>query len=654
MNAPSGKILIFVLTAVLGVSILQAKSISVLSPNKRLTIQVNLGQDINYGVYYDNKELVAPSPVSLTLAGGIILGKNPAIEKNNRTSVDDEIIPVVKEKRSQISNRYNETMLYFKGNYGIIFRAFDDAAAYRFFTFFQEKIRVYNEQATFRLTDQDSIYFPFEPEWQTSFERLYSYVPVTQIGSDRKGFTPVVIVKKNGLKMALAEADVDDYPGMFLTGTADESTTLTATFAKYPLKEEQIHNQNRITERANYIAVTNGTRMFPWRIIAVAEYDGDLIGNDIVYRLGPPMQIDDPSWIKPGKVAWDWWNDWNVYGVGFRAGINTDTYKYYIDFASKYKIEYIIMDAGWSDASTLLKSIPEIDMNALLQYANDKNVGIILWVHWQALQKEMQAALDQFEIWGIRGIKVDYMDRDDQPMANFYREVTEETAKRHLLVDFHGAFKPTGLRRAFPNLITREGVRGLEYCKWADDESPEFQVTIPFIRMLAGPMDFTPGAMRNAARNAFRPMYTRPMSQGTRCQQLAMYVVYESPLQMLCDSPSNYYREPEMMNFLSRVPTVWDETRVLAGKIADYVLLARRSGDEWYIGAMSDWTPRELTVDLSFLGKGSYGAEIYADGINADRFAEDYTLTTKSVTARDKLVIKLAPGGGWAAWIYPN
>jgi alpha-glucosidase len=387
-------------------------------------------------------------------------------------------------------------------------------------------------------------------------------------------------------------------------------------------------------------------------VLVIAEDDGDLIESEMVYKLSPENRIKDPSWIRPGKVAWDWWNANNIFGVDFRAGINTETYKYYIDFASRYGIEYIILDEGWSDTTDLFQVNPDIDLDELLEHARRKNVGVILWVVWKTLDDQLDEALDRFAEWGIKGIKVDFMQRDDQWMVNYYWKVAEAAARRKLLVDFHGSYKPAGLRRAYPNVLTREGVRGLEHVKWSEHPTPEHNLLLPFIRMLAGPMDYTPGAMINAQKNNFNAVFTRPMSLGTRCHQLAMYVVFESPLQMLADSPSHYLREEACVGFLAVVPTVWDETRVLDAKVGDYVLIARKSGEEWYVGAMTDWSPRELTMDLSFLPEGDFTMEFFQDGPNADRYASDFEQGRKAVSRDSKIRIRLAPGGGWAARIY--
>jgi len=419
----------------------------------------------------------------------------------------------------------------------------------------------------------------------------------------------------------------------------------------FTMKSSSIDRTLKVLETAGIIAETDGTRFFPWRVCVIAAEDRELVESDMVFRLAPALKLEDTSWIRPGKVVWDWWNALNLYGVDFEAGINTQTYKHYIDFASEHGIEYVILDEGWSDTTDLLKISSDIDLEKLIDFANKKDVGIILWCVWITLDKQLHEALDAFKKWGVKGIKVDFMDRDDQKVVNYYWRVAEEAAKRQLLVNFHGAYKPTGLRRAYPNVLTREGVLGLEYSKWSSRITPGHDLLIPFIRMLAGPMDFTPGAMINAQKTQFHAVFNRPMSQGTRVHQLAMYVVYESPLQMLCDSPSNYRREPEMMDFISAVPTVWDETIVLDAKVGDYILIARKRGEEWYVGAMTNWDSRKLIVNFDFLGDWTYSADIFQDGPNASRIASDYKRISKELKKTDSIEIELAPGGGWAARI---
>jgi alpha-glucosidase len=437
---------------------------------------------------------------------------------------------------------------------------------------------------------------------------------------------------------------------MYLVGTS--GTKLRSRFPAYPLEEEQTRDRTvKVVERADWIARTDGKRTFPWRVFVITPDDAGLVESTLVYQLAPSCRLEDTDWIRPGKVAWDWWNAINLHGVDFRSGINTESYKYYIDFAADHGIEYVILDEGWYELGDLFAINPDMDMDALLAYAEDRGVGLILWVVWKTLDDQFLPAMDQFEKWKVAGLKVDFMQRDDQPIVNYYWKVAEESAKRHFLVDFHGSYKPAGLRRAYPNVLTREGVLGLEHVKWSKQPTPEHNVTLPFIRMLAGPMDYTPGAMLNAQEKNFHHVFDRPMSMGTRTHQLAMYVVFESPLQMLADSPSHYLQEKESLGFLSAVPTVWDETKVLAAKVSDYIAVARRHGNEWYVGAMTDWTARELTLDLSFLGEGEHSAEIFEDGINADRNARDYRRREKTLSRTTELTIHLAPGGGWAARI---
>jgi alpha-glucosidase len=621
-----------------------------ISPGGKIKVLISVGDRIRYSVYYGSEKLLEPSAVSLSIADVGVLGENPKLIETTRVSRREIIRPVVPTKSAEILNEYNELTLIFQSNFSLVFRAYDDGIAWRFVTTFDHKIKVLTEEARFAFAGDHNVYYPTETDFLTHSERLYEYIPLSQVSRDKKSCLPALVDVAGGPKVAVTEADLEDYPGMYLSG--ESSATLFGIFPAVALKEEQTNDRTvKVLERADYIAETGGDRSFPWRVLVIAENDGDLLENQMVYKLAEPLQLQDTAWIRPGKIAWDWWNANNIYGVDFEAGINTETYKYYIDFASKYGIEYVILDEGWYELGDLFKINPAIDMEELLSYAERKNVGIILWVVWKTLDNQLTDALDRFEKWGVKGIKVDFMQRDDQWMVNYYRKIAAEAAKRFLLVDFHGSYKPTGLRRAYPNVLTREGVRGLEHNKWSEHPSPEHNVTIPFIRMLAGPMDYTPGAMINAQQKDFKPIFNRPMSMGTRCHQMAMYVVYESPLQMLADSPSNYLREPECTEFIARVPTVWDETRALDAKVGDYVLVARRMGDVWYVGAMTDWSPRELTLSLSFLPAGEYRIEIFQDGPNAHRHGNDYKRVYRIITHRDSVQIKLAPGGGWVARI---
>ncbi len=635
-----------------GANPVRVKTYSVSSPDNRLVFRFLVAENVQYAVSWNGIKIMESSEIAMALADGRTLGANPKVADVKRRSVRETIKPPVAEKRSVIADNFEELTLVFKGDYSLTARVYNDGAAYRFATRLPGEIKVVSEEAVFRFGGNYYAYMPFTPSLHTSFESNYSHLPLDEVGAGRFCFAPVLVEIPGGPKVAVTDADLEDYPGMFLTGNGEGRPELRGLFAPYPLEEKLREKSDRellVTRSADAIAVTRGTRTFPWRVIAVAEKDGGLIESDLIYRLARPTVLADTAWIKPGKVAWDWWNANGLFGVDFKSGLNTATYERYIDFASSHGIEYVILDEGWSLPADLFQINPEIDMETLLGYARDRNVGLILWCVWLTLDQQLDRALDQFGKWGVKGIKVDFMDRDDQKMVQFYWRTAAAAAAKHLIVDFHGAHKPTGLRRAYPNVLTKEGVLGLEYSKWSDRVSPEHDLLIPFIRMFAGPMDFTPGAMINAQKQDFRAVFETPMSQGTRCHQLAMYVVYESPLQMLCDSPSRYEKESEAMEFLSRVPTTWDETRVLDAKVSDYAVVARRKGEDWYLGAMTDWTARSFEVKLDFLGPGSFDALIFRDGANASRFASDYKKEAARVAQGDVLKLDLAPGGGWAA-----
>jgi alpha-glucosidase len=625
---------------------------TLLSPDNRIEVKVRAADRIRYDVSYKGNPVLHDAQISMDVEHKV-LGANPKVLRTKQGSEDKILEPVVRQKFAKIHENYKELRLEFDGGYAVVFRAYDEGVAYRFETSLpQAQVHVYNEEGIFNFASDHTVYYPLEESFFSHNERKYLPQQMSSIAPAAIASLPAVVDVGDGVKVALAESDLEEYPGLWLHGTSGPA--LTATFPPYPLKEQLERDRDfKVVESADYIAVTKGTRTYPWRVIGIAEKDGDLLTNQLVWLLEKPSQVQETSWIKPGKVAWDWWNANNVYGVDFKSGVKTDTYKYYIDFAAKYGIPYIILDEGWYKLGNVLDVVPEINIPELTAYGKQKNVGVILWVVWKTLDDQMIPALDQYAKWGVKGIKVDFMQRSDQLLINFYNKLSYETAKRKMLVDFHGDQKPSVMTRTWPNLISTEGVRGLEWDKWSAETDPLHDVTLPFTRMFLGPMDFTPGAMLNAQKVSFRPVFDRPMSQGTRCHQLAMYVVYESPLQMLSDSPSNYLREPEAMEFLGPVPSEWDETKVLDGKIAEYVVVARRNGKDWYVGAMTNWSPRELEIDLSFLPDGTFSMISYQDGVNADRFGSDYRQVKGEVSKSTKLKIKLAPGGGWAARIHP-
>ena len=622
------------------------------SPDNRIEIRIRTVPVVRYDLLLKGRALLQDCTLSLDVDHKT-LGVDPKVRSSKKRSYDQTVEPAVHQKFAKIRENYNEVRIEMDGGYAVVFRAYNEGAAYRFETSLpQQQVKIYGEEVKFNFPGDATVFYPQEDSMFSHNERKYVPQRLKEIDPAFIATMPAVVDAGEGAKLAIAESDVEDYPGMWLHGT--NSPALAGTFPHYPLKEKLEKDRDfRVAEAADYIAVTSGTRTFPWRLVGIVERDGDLLTNQLVWLLAKPPQLQDTSWIKPGKVAWDWWNFNNIYGVDFKAGINTQTYKYYIDFAAKYGLQYIILDEGWYKLGNVLEVVPEINMEELTAYAKEKNVGVILWVIWKSLDDQLLPALDQYAKWGIKGIKVDFMQRDDQKLINFYYKVCSETAKRKMLVDFHGGQKQVTMTRTWPNMISGEGVRGMEWSKWSADSEPKHNVTLPFTRMFLGPMDYTPGAMRNATRTTFAPIHQQPMALGTRCHQLAMYVVFESPLQMLSDSPSNYLREPEAMEFLGPVPSVWDDTKVLDGRIAEYVLVARRNSNDWYVGAMTDWTARELEVDFSFLPDGNFSMDAYQDGTNANRMASDYKKISVQVNKSTKLKIKLAPGGGWAARVHP-
>ncbi|MGE5845300.1 MAG: glycoside hydrolase family 97 protein [Ignavibacteria bacterium] len=632
----------------------QNENLTLASPDGSIQLTISISGSITYSVSYKGTILVKPSKISMIINGNKVFGENSKVLKSYTKFVDETTRPPVKQKSALVRDLCNMLRIDFDKNYSLIFRAYNDGIAYRFKTHINDTITVTKENVEFNLADDYNIYFPEEDSFFSHQERIYKFLKISQVPSSKFSSIPALI-DCGKTKIGITEADLFDYPGFYLTHTDSNSLKLNAVFPGCPREVEQTNDRDvKVIKHADYLARTIGARDFPWRVLIITENDEDLIASQMIYRLASPSKINNASWIKPGKVAWDWWNALNIYGVDFQSGVNTETYKYYIDFASEYGIEYVILDEGWYKAGNLLDVNPEINLSEIIDYGKQKNVGIILWVIWKTLDDQWNDAFNMFDSLKIKGIKVDFMQRDDQWMVNFYERVAKEAAKRELLVDFHGAYKPTGLLRTYPNVISSEGVMGNEWNKWSENITPEHTVTIPFIRMLAGPMDFTPGGMLNAAKEDFKIVFNRPMTQGTRCHQLAMYVVYESPLQMLCDNPSNYLKEGECLDFLSAVPTVWDTTIVLDAKVSDYVLIARRSGNEWFIGAMTDLAPRNLTLNCSFLKDGDYNIEFYRDGVNAVRYAGDYKMVKSEISASDKLKLHLAPGGGWAARIYPK
>ena len=633
----------------------QAKDYVMKSPDGRIVVTVTSGENVSYSIERDGIKLLAPSRISMMLSSGYKYGGKSNFKATRRTV--DQTLPARNFKRAQVRDHFNEMTLS-AGTYDLVFRAYDDGVAYRFVARGKEgEFAVAYEQAEFAFPYDYMAYIPYErdggsmeEQFFNSFENTYSHHAVSKWDKDRIAFLPITLEAANGIKLCITEADLRDYPGMYLINQ-DGSRSLRGVFASAPARVEQGgHNmlQGLVRSRHNYLVKTRSPHTFPWRVIAIAAEDRQLAESDLTWRLATPAAAGDWSWVKPGKVAWDWWNDWNLSGVDFEAGVNTETYKYYIDFASEHGIEYVILDEGWAvnKQADLMQVVPEIDLPALCDYAKQKNVGLILWAGYWAFNRDMEGVCKHYSSMGIKGWKIDFMDRDDADMVAFYEKAASTAAKYHMVVDFHGAYKPTGLQRTYPNILNFEGIHGLEQMKWSAPtvDQVTYDVTVPFTRLVAGPADYTQGAMRNATRENYFPCNSEPMSQGTRCHQLAEYIIFDAPLTMLCDSPTSYRREEECASFIASIPTVWDETIALQGKIAEYVVIARRSGSKWYVGALGNWDERDLTVDLSRLGIGAKQGEVYVDGVNAHRAASDYR--HEKVTVSGTWKVHLAPGGG--------
>lgn len=633
------------------------------SPNGKIEMDLENGAKIRWSVKHKDTEVVAPSAISLTLDNGEILGNNAKISSIKKSASNTTFGTLVYKKKTVV-DQYNQLIVNFKGNFGLILRAYNDGVAYRFFANKNKKITIVSEEASFNFSQDHKAFVPYvrdlrEKDLYTSaFEALYDEIPLSKFVKDSLALSPLLVDLGNGKKAAIIEAELQDYPGMFLTRNNETQYGLKGIFAHYP-KKERLGGYNKMNymvyEREDYIAETNGSRSFPWRAVIISENDSELLNNDMVQKLSSPSQISDMSWIKPGKVAWDWWNDWNLSKVDFKAGINTQTYKYYIDFASKNNIEYVVIDEGWSEETDILKISPAMDIKELIDYGKQKNVGIILWASWYAINQVLDDAFAKYSEMGVKGFKIDFIDRDDQKMVNSLYNIAKKAASYKLLIDYHGMYKPTGIQRTYPNIVNFEGVKGLENAKWTpNDDMPHYEASIPFIRMLAGPMDYTPGAMRNATKADFRPSNSLPMSQGTRCRQLGMYVLYEAPLQMMADSPTAYMKEQESTTFISQIPTTFDETVALDGKVSQYAAIARKKGNTWFIGGLTNWSAREIEFDLSFLEKGTFTAEVFKDGLNAEKDPTDYKREIIKVTNASKFKVQMAPGGGFAIIINPE
>ena len=668
---------IFMMRLVIGICLLLAstyaspsngKHFEVQSPDGKLSAQIVVNEKLAYCICFQGKEVLALSSIGMELTDGTIWGKSPQVWDTQRRQVDQRVASPF-FRATDIKERYNELILRCKGNYAVTFRAYDDGIAYRFSYEKEETVYVASETVDYRFPTDNEVVLPYvrggkaddyESQFFNSFENVYTETNLSALTPGHLAFLPLVVTTPEGVRICLTESHLENYPGLYLTG-GDASNQLKGIFPAYPKKTSQGgHNmlQQIVEKREAYIAKVNGARDFPWRIALVAADDKIMAASELTYLLGAPSRIKDTSWIHPGKVAWEWWNDYHLQKVDFKTGVNDATYKAYIDFASKHNIQYVILDEGWAVnlKADLMQVVDEVHLKELVDYAKNRGVGIILWAGYYAFDRDMENICRHYSEMGVKGFKIDFMDRDDQYMTRFHYRAADMAARYHLVIDFHGTYKPAGLNRTYPNVLNFEGVHGLEQMKWTTDSVDQvtYDVQLPFIRQVAGPMDYTPGAMRNAAKGNFYPSHSEPMSQGTRCHQLALYVVLDAPLSMLCDSPYYYEQEEECTDFITTVPTVWDETVILDGRMGEYILTARRKGTAWYIGGLSGWQGLQTTLDLSFLGEGSFLAELWQDGMNADRFASDYKKTSQDVNRHTKLPLCLMPGGGFVARIIPQ
>jgi alpha-glucosidase len=628
------------------------------SPDNAVEVIVHVGDRIYYQVKMKGTAITADNYLSMTLGDGQVLGRNSSLKNSTTHAVQNDVKPLY-GMAAVYKDYYNELELRFTGHFSILFRAYNNGVAYRFVTAFPGRIKVRGEEVSYAFDQDLQASMLKVGGFVNAYEEHYVDDHISFLDSGKIAGLPLLAESK-GIKVAVTESDLLDYAGLYLT--YDGKNGLKGILPKFVTKDSTVGNEKIPIERADYIAETTGSRSFPWRLMIIAEQDKDLLYNNLVYLLASENKIGDASWVKPGKASWDWWCALNLIGVGFKTGVNTDTYTYFINFAAENKLEYIIMDAGWSDEYDLLKikdgtSNPnpdgKLDMPFLFDYAIKKNVGIILWCDWHVLDRQMNDAFDEFEKWGVKGIKVDFMDRDDQTVINFYERTSKEAAKRKMIVDFHGACKPAGLERSYPNVLNREAVQGLEYNKFSRSCTPEHAAHIPFIRMLAGGMDYTPGGLYNANEKDFRIINDRPMTQGTRCQQLALFTMFYSPLEMLSDAPTAYQKEPLILHYVSTVPTVWDETIPLQGKLGDYAVIARRKGREWFVSGITDWTERRVNIKLDFLTEPNYSAELFTDGINANRIGNDYEHAVSEIKKGETKILTMAKGGGFAIRITP-
>ena len=626
------------------------KNLELVSPNGDIKVSVRLADKIYYDVSCNNEVLLKDNSLQLKLKNQT-LGEQPKLAGQKRASIKEELTPIVPLKYSSVNNEYNQLLLNLKGNYSVEFRAFNDGIAYRFITRQKGDIEVFGEDFSLQFPADYLLHLQQPGGYKTAYEEPYTHVTSQSWQpSDKRSVLPILIDTRNSYKILISESDLSDYPCMFLQGTGKNGVT--STFPKVPLEFGDDGDRSlKILKEADYIAKTKGQRNFPWRYFVITKDDKQILENTMTYKLATKNQLQDVSWIKPGQVSWEWWNGATPYGqdVTFKAGCNLETYKYFIDFASKFGIPYIIMDEGWAKSTRdPYTPNPDVDLHELIRYGKEKNVGIVLWLTWLVVENNFDL-FKTFNEWGVKGVKIDFMDRSDQWMVNFYERVAQEAAKHHLFVDFHGSFKPAGLEYKYPNVLSYEGVRGMEQMGGC---VPDNSVYLPFMRNAVGPMDYTPGAMISMQPNIYRSERPNSASIGTRAYQMALFVIFESGLQMLADNPTLYYRNEDCTRFITQVPVTWDETVALDAKVGEYVIVAKRKGEKWYIGGMTNnkENERQFEINLDFLKDNkTYRLTSFEDGVNAGRQAMDYRINSSNVKKGQKISVKMARNGGFAA-----
>ena len=652
--------LLSVLSLLLVFNAIAQQSYSLYSPDSSIRLEIKTKEKLSWHLYSGKEFLAQSTNVDLQLKDQKKLSDKLVVSSHRYTRSNETIIVPIPYRRKMIADKYNQLELIFKEPFSIQFRLYNDGMAYRIGTKFKDSIIIEKENALFEVEANAAIWFAHIDKRQnvdrfhTSFEAIYAKQNLSAISDTMLTYAPVTVSLTNGYHLAISDAGLFDYPGMFLQKKGDG---LQGVFAPFATKEKLMEGefpQYVVTERADYIAKTKGTRMLPWRAVLIAKKDIDLPTNDLLYILGDRSQVDDVSWIKYGKGTDEWITGINLFNIPFKAGLNTVTYKYYIDFAKRFGFDQVMLDAGWSDVKDLFKINPDIDMNELLAYAKENNIRLMLWTLCSTLDKQLDSALKQFNKWGIASIMTDFMDRDDQKMVNFYHRIAKACAENKISIMFHGAFPPKGFNRTWPNAITQEGVLGAEWNIWSELATPDHNVAIAYTRMLAGPLDYEPGLLLNAQKDQFRPIGKNQMSIGTRCHQLAMFAVYDSPLQIFSGNISQGLKEPEFMQLLGNIPTTWDETKILQGKVGEYIVTARKKGNDWYIAALNNSVPRDITMQLDFLIDGNYKTTICKDGLNAHNYGADYELVEKTFQKNEPVTIHLAPGGGFIIRLIKN